>query len=171
MLPFEPKITVAAKEICPGIRTLPGVICVERALLDTDVTGSDVVIAATDDERINSHIAELCAIHKIPVNVVDDKEKCSFIFPALIKEGKFTAAVMTEGASPHIAAKAKERLKEEMPERIEEILDYLADLRETAKREIADEAARSRFLKRAADRCMELSRPLDEEEMRLLLRE
>ena len=45
-----------------------------------DLSGADFVIAATDDEALNGRIAEYCQAAHIPVNVVDDREKCTFFF-------------------------------------------------------------------------------------------
>ena len=53
----------------------------ERDFEDSDLQRADYVIAATDDNQLNSHIAELCRAQNKLVNVVDVKEECSFIFP------------------------------------------------------------------------------------------
>ena len=63
----------------------------------------DFVIAATSDEALNARIAKLCEERNILVNVVDDKEKCGFLFPSLIREGKLSIGISTEGASPRVA--------------------------------------------------------------------
>lgn len=171
LLPFEPEITVIAPEICSELKELLGVSCLERPFLEEDVHSFDFVIAASDDAVLNATIARLCERTDTPINVVDDKDKCSFIFPALVKRGKLTAAVTTEGASPHMAAAAKAALAAELPDRTEEILDYLADLREPAKERIMQQKQRSAFLRAAAERCMELERPLREEETERLFAE
>lgn len=85
----------------------------------------DFVIAATSDETLNARIAKLCEERNILVNVVDDKEKCGFLFPSLIREGKLSIGISTEGASPRVATTFRARLSADIPERMEEILDYL----------------------------------------------
>ncbi|MDE6204224.1 MAG: uroporphyrinogen-III C-methyltransferase, partial [Lachnospiraceae bacterium] len=100
----------------------------------------------------------------ILVNVVDDREACGFLFPALVKEGKLTVGISTEGASPQMAAHLRSRTAQELPGRMEEILDYLARLRTYAGEKIADSHKRAGFLKKAAVLCMEKDRPLSEEE-------
>ena len=61
--------------------------------------GHGFVIAATDDREVNRGIAALCRERGIPVNAVDDKEQCTFLFPALVKRGDLTVGVSTAGAS------------------------------------------------------------------------
>ena len=62
------------------------------------------MIAATDEEALNGRIAEYCQAAHIPVNVVDDREKCTFFFPALVKEGALTVGISTDGKSPAAAS-------------------------------------------------------------------
>ena len=59
-----------------------------RACAPEDVDGADFVIAATSDEGLNRAISRRCKSLRIPVNVVDVQEECSFIFPALVARPK-----------------------------------------------------------------------------------
>lgn len=169
LLPFNPQITVIAPVILKELKENREVSCLERNFKDEDVEDCMFVIAASDDEALNAHIASLCREKGILVNVVDCKENCSFLFPALVKEGKLTAGISTEGASPQAAARLRSTLAQYTPSRIEETLDFLAQLRETAKEQIPDPAKRATFLKEAADLSMEKNRPLTEEETEALL--
>lgn len=57
----------------------------------------DFVVAATDREDLNHSISVLCREEQIPVNAVDLKEDCDFIFPAIIQKGDVLVAVSTGG--------------------------------------------------------------------------
>lgn len=151
--PFGAKLTVVAPYLAEDIKTDPILDCKERPFLDADVDGKCFVIAATDDEKLNAHISALCQGKNILVNVVDDQEKCGFIFPSLVKEGKFCAGISTEGASPMTAAYFRSRLAAALPEKTEEILDGLLAFREPVKREIPDGRVRAAVLKEAALFC------------------
>lgn len=183
LLPYEPEILVVAPEIDDGIRKLseeekekrtkqedtPELILSERAFEDADLEKMDFVIAATSDEALNTRIAKLCEERNILVNVVDDKEKCGFLFPSLIREGKLSIGISTEGASPRVATTFRTRLSADIPERMEEILDYLDKIRPFAKMAIEDDKKRAAFLMELADMCMEKGRPLTEAECEILL--
>ena len=163
--PFGARLIVVASYIAEDLKADPDLICLERPFQDTDVEEKCFVIAATDDGKLNAHISALCKEKNILVNVVDDQEKCSFIFPSLVREGKFCAGISTEGASPMTAAYFRSRLAAALPENMEEILDMLAAFREPVRREIPDGRVRAAVLKEAALFCLEQGRPLTREEM------
>lgn len=183
LLPYEPELLVVAPEIDGGIRKLseevkekreknedtPELILSERAFEDADLEKMDFVIAATSDEALNTSIAKLCEEKHILVNVVDDKEKCGFLFPSLIREGKLSIGISTEGASPRVATTFRTRLSADIPERMEEILDYLEKIRPFAKVAIEDDKKRAAFLMELADVCMLKGRPLTEDECEIFL--
>lgn len=58
-------------------------LLVQRPFEDGDIEGADVVIMATNDSEVNSHIAAICKDKRILVNVVDVKKDCGFIFRQL----------------------------------------------------------------------------------------
>ena len=87
-----------------------------RACAPEDVDGADFVIAATSDEGLNRAISRRCKSLRIPVNVVDVQEECSFIFPALVKDGDIVVGISTGGASPAIARMLKDRVRAAIPE-------------------------------------------------------
>src|SRR4030042_3427211 len=45
--------------------------------------GAALVIGATDDEKVNAAVARDARERGIPVNIVDDPQKCDFILPSL----------------------------------------------------------------------------------------
>lgn len=133
-------------------------IC-ERPFALSDLYGADFVIAATDDTEVNSSISNYCRENKIPVNVVDDKEKCTFFFPALIKQGAFTVGISTDGKSPIAAAWAKNCMEQVLPEGLGEIIDLLGQIRPEVMEAIPDEAKRKEVLTQMFYYCLEKNSP------------
>ncbi|MDD6492846.1 MAG: siroheme synthase CysG [Firmicutes bacterium] len=164
LLPFEPRLMVVAPDILPELLERRDIICHQRTFSKEDLSEMMFVIAASDDISLNSKVAEMCMERGIPVNVVDNREECSFLFPALVKEGKLTVGISTGGASPQIASELRSQVAQELPCGMEQILDYLFQLRKEAKMKIGEDQARSAFLKKAAMLCMEKNRPLLREE-------
>lgn len=171
MKPFGAKITIIAPDIMDKLKQDPAFLCEERAFVPEDIRDCAFVIAATDDRELNHRISALCQEKGILVNVVDDKDYCGFLFPSLVKEGKLTAGISTAGASPQIAAELRSRMARELPNQMEEILDYLESIREPAKKMIADDRIRARFLKETAQLCMDENRVPDEKETRQRIRD
>lgn len=164
LLPYGPRLTVIAPEFLPEFREMD-VILVKRRFHNFDITPNlEFVIAASDDEKQNEQIYLLCREQNIPVNVVDKPEYCTFIFPALVKKGNLSVGVSTSGASPSAAVWLKEEIEEILPDNIEEILEWLQAQRVIVKRQIEEEEARSRCLKRLFHLCMEEGAPLSDEQ-------
>ncbi|MDE6185669.1 MAG: uroporphyrinogen-III C-methyltransferase, partial [Lachnospiraceae bacterium] len=169
LLPFAPKLTVVAPFILPELLENPAIACKQRTFKEEDLDGVMFVIAASDDPEVNAHAAALGRERNLLVNVVDDRQACGFVFPSLVKEGKLTIGISTQGASPQVASALRSQTAMAIPCQIEEILDYLGQLREYAKEQIPDTDRRCVFLKEAADLCMEKGSPLTEDEEKSLL--
>lgn len=164
LLPYGPRLTVAAPEISAEIRAIPGLTLLHRALLEEDLPGRSFVIAATDKRGTNREIAVLCRQRGILVNAVDDREACTFLFPALVRRGELSVGISTGGASPTAAVYFKKQIEGLLPERTEELLDFLDGQREHVKGEIPEEWKRSQVFAALFQACMEVQRPLSEAE-------
>jgi precorrin-2 dehydrogenase / sirohydrochlorin ferrochelatase len=73
--------------------------------------GAVLVIGATDDEKTNAAISQDARERGIPVNIVDDPQKCDFILPSVAERGDLTIAVGTGGKSPALARYLREELE------------------------------------------------------------
>jgi len=94
------------------ILTNPVVDYQTRPFRPEDVDGKFVVIASTDDEELNWAISNQCRDKGVLCNIVDQPEKCSFIVPAVFRQGDLTLAVSTGGSSPALAKKIRKDLDE-----------------------------------------------------------
>ncbi len=121
---------------------------------------TDFAIAATSNRKTDSQIAALCREKGIPVNAADNPEACTFLFPALVKRGSLTIGISTGGASPTAAVWLKEQIAALLPDRLEEILDFLYDLRPGIKALLPEEKARARAFAGLFHRCLDAGRPL-----------
>jgi len=164
ILPFGAKIKAVAPEFCPEMLDT-GAELIKRRFKRCDLCPRPVmVIAATDNKTENRRIAKLCRRKNIPVNAADDRDNCSFIFPALVQKGSFTAAISTGGASPTAAVHFKELLLQQIPDNMDELLSWLEAHRAEVKAEISDPKARAAVFRRLFSLCMEKQRPLTQEE-------
>lgn len=122
---------------------------IEGSFLEADIDRENftLVVASTDDRNLNSRISSLAKGRRIPVNVVDDVELCTFIFPAVLKERDVVCAVSSGGKSPYVAQYVRDRLRESLPEDIGEINDKMGELRIRAKEDYPEAKDRRRFLK------------------------
>jgi siroheme synthase-like protein len=114
---------------------------------DIDAKAYIMVVTATDDRDLNRRISELATQRHIPVNVVDDVELCTFIFPAIYQQKDVVCAVSSGGKSPYVAQYVRNRLAESMPDNIGDINEKMGTLREEAKLLYEDSVDRRAFLK------------------------
>ncbi len=122
------------------------------------------VIAASDQPDVNCLAASICREKRIPVNVVDVPEECTFYFPSLVKRGRLTVGISTGGASPSAAIYVRKEIEKILDDGIGDILDYLAGRRGFVKETIDSESLRKEAFSRLFYRCLECGRPLNCEE-------
>ena len=163
LMPYGADICAVAPEFEDAFRSLSGVTLLERRFEPGDIEGAALVIAATDDGELNAAVSELCRWENIPVNVVDDLEKCSFVFPALVQRGELSVGISTGGASPSAAQYVRRGVEQLVPEGFEGILDFLSAHRAEVKADLPPERRAAAFAA-LFERCMELGRALSEEE-------
>lgn len=163
LLPYAPRLTVCAPFFLPEFQALPGLTLLRRPFEPSMVDGTLFVIAATGDRALNRQISALCRERHIPVNAVDDRDACTFLFPALVKRGPLSVGISTSGASPTAAVHWKEQIDRLIPEDAGELLDYLDGLRKVVKEAVPDGMARAAVFSILFDTCLEKGWPLSDE--------
>ena len=76
-----------------------------------DLAGAFVVIAATNDPQVIEEVWSETQERGQLVNIVDVPARCNFIMPSILRRGQLTIAVSTEGASPSLAKRIRQRLE------------------------------------------------------------
>ena len=117
MLEFTEYLTVIAPEVNPELRTLEeqGKLTVlRRAYEREDLYDAALVIAATNDKKMNEDIYAACKCLGIPVNVCNDRDKCDFYFPGIATCGNTVIGVSTNGR--------EKRRQQALAEQIEQML-------------------------------------------------
>ena len=171
LLQYGPRICACAKDFLPEIEAMQEISLTYGPFDESMLEGKCCVIAATDDAACNHQISLACRNRNLPVNVVDDQEYCSFIFPAVIKRGRLSLGISTGGASPTAAVHLKEQIDALLPDRFEEILDYLEGCRETIRREVPGEADRARIYASLFRSCLAQNGPCTDHQLRAILEE
>lgn len=141
LLPFNPNITVVSPKVHKEILSIENINIIKRKFDFNDLKEKSFVITATDDKVLNKEIYNSCKENNIPVNTVDDKDNCSFIFPALVRNKGVTVAISTSGKSPLYAKYLRKKI-ENLIQDSESIVDNLSKYREKIKNEISLEENR-----------------------------
>ncbi|MEN8178511.1 MAG: siroheme synthase CysG [Pseudomonadota bacterium] len=117
----------------------------DRVFDDKDIEGAYLVIAATSDGQVNRRIAELASAQRIPVNVADQPELCSFIVPSVIDRSPVVAAVSTGGASPVLARLIRSRMESMIPASYGHLAELCSHFRQRVKETFANPTDRRLF--------------------------
>jgi precorrin-2 dehydrogenase/sirohydrochlorin ferrochelatase len=148
MMRYGARVTIVSPQFTDEIESWgrDGKLALRRKRYESgDLDGASIVIASTDDTRVNEQVAADARARKVPVNVVDVTPLCEFIVPAIIEKGSVTIAVSTGGKSPALARTLKEDLQRQIGPEYAEVNDLLGTLRDGAKKVLPTDADRKRF--------------------------
>ncbi len=148
LLRARAKIKLVATEICSELLELLSGNdhkIFSRAYEIADLDSVSLIVAATDDLELNQRIAEHAGSKNIPVNVVDQPDLCSFIFPSIVDRSPLVIAVSSGGNSPVLARLLRSRLETIIPSAYGSLASFLGGFRESVKEKIHSFTARMRF--------------------------
>ena len=128
------EVHVVATEIRSAMNTLAGLASLEqRPYRRGEAAGYWLVVAATGDPATNQAIYDDGEAARVWVNSADDPDRCSFILPAVARQGPVTVAVSTSGYSPALASWLKAHFAAQMGPELAELAQLLADMRARLK--------------------------------------
>ena len=138
------RVTVVAPEIEAELDR-PGVELLRRASRSADLEGRLLVVAATSTSSVNRQVFRDAEARGLLCNVVDVPGLCSFILPAVHRQGPIAVAVSTGGASPALAQRLRDDIAGVVGSRHAELADELRALRPWAKERYPSYEARRDF--------------------------
>ena len=195
LLRYDAQVNVVRREICTEIRALlppeniheeellpspgdtnagellPECSCGSEWPLPDYFTGAALVVAATGSREVNRRVAQFCRERRIPVNVADAPEECTFFFPAVVKKGDISIGVNTGGKSPTVSSQVRRDIEKAIPDYYEAIADQLGVLREYVKSHVEREPDRRKILKQAAASAFLNERTLSQNEINTIIRQ
>lgn len=142
------KITVIAREISPTVSSLQAshnLTLLQQSFSPVDLGKFRLVVSATDNGETNRLVAKTATEQNIPVNVVDNPELCSFIFPAIIDRSPIIAAVSSGGATPVLARLLRAKIETVIPPAYGRLAGLADKFRDKVKQHIKRPAQRRIF--------------------------
>ncbi|MDD1605263.1 MAG: siroheme synthase CysG [Methylococcaceae bacterium] len=112
------KITVIATEISASVATMQAnhaLTLLQKPFSPEDLHDFKLVVSATNHDETNRLVAKTAEQQNTLVNVVDNPELCSFIFPAIIDRSPIIAAVSSSGAAPILARLLRAKIETIIP--------------------------------------------------------
>jgi uroporphyrin-III C-methyltransferase/precorrin-2 dehydrogenase/sirohydrochlorin ferrochelatase len=142
------KITVVAKKISPHVSNLEAsckLSLLQKSFTPDDLNGFKLVVSATDNRETNQLVAKTADELNILVNVVDNQDLCSFIFPAIIDRSPIIAAVSSGGAAPVLARLLRAKIESIIPPAYGRLAQLAEKFRNDVKKHIKEPSQRRIF--------------------------
>jgi len=102
-----------------------------RAFDASDLDGAWLATTATGVVGVDHAVYEAAEARRIWVNSADDPANCSFTLMSVVRRGDLVVTIGTGGRSPALATWLRRRLSDELGPEYEQLLDLLADARES----------------------------------------
>jgi uroporphyrin-III C-methyltransferase/precorrin-2 dehydrogenase/sirohydrochlorin ferrochelatase len=142
------RVTVISPLVAPAVRELEvaGALAVLHSTFTPDqLRGAALVVAATDDDRVNAAVAAAARERGIWVNVVDDLAESSFIVPSIVDRSPIVVAVSSSGASPMLARRIRARIEALLPAGLGRLAQVARAWRQSLRARLTKAAERRRF--------------------------
>ena len=117
LLKFTRNITVVATKVTQELMDLgkAGTVNLHiRPVKRSDFAMAFMVIAATNDWKLNDEIYRVCKEEGIYVNVADDKSKCDFYFPGIYMQDEVVVGITASGLNHKKARRVRVAIQEAM---------------------------------------------------------
>lgn len=136
---FNKKVRVVSKDFIKEFHELGnGVELIADEYKEEHIKSSFIVVAATNNKKINEEIGIYCRDRGKLVNVVDNIELCNYTVPAFVKRGDLLISISTGGKSPSLSSKIKKELEDTYDDSYEEYLNILGECRSKIIENIED---------------------------------
>lgn len=109
------------------------------------LAGKMLVVAATDDDAVNTLVSRDAKAAGVLVNVVDQPALCTFIFPAIVDRSPVIISVSSGGAAPVLARLVRARIETMIPAAYGRLAALAARFRGKVKEKLHGGDARRRF--------------------------
>ena len=121
MLAFTRNIVVVAPEISQDLLALAmagHIDAQRRPVKRSDFLSAFLVLACTDDWKLNDAIYKICKEEGIYVNVSSDRDECDFYFPAICLQDNLVVGITANGEDHRRAKTLRsqiQKLMEDLP--------------------------------------------------------
>src|SRR5690348_12856629 len=114
---------------------------------DSHLNEAELAVAATNLRDVNIAVSTSARKRRIPVNVVDDPDLSTFIFPAIIDRSPIVVAVSSGGQAPVLTRRLREQLEALLPARLGNLARFMGERRKAVQNALR-RAARRPFWER-----------------------
>jgi len=99
----------------------------------SQLEGACLVIAATDNESVNTAVSVVAKAFNIPVNVVDSPALCTFTMASIVERSPIVIAISSEGNAPVLARYIRTKIETMLPASYGRIAEIAGEFRDKVK--------------------------------------
>jgi len=130
-------VEVVATKFLPELEALvekhPSVKLTQAKFKKKMLKKRNMVIACTDDLKINKRVYELARKRYLICNIADTPDLCDYYLGGIVTKGNVKIAISTNGKSPTTAKRLREFFEEVIPEDVNKMVENLNEYRKTLK--------------------------------------
>ena len=139
LIKADPKITVISKVICRELKELltqHNHQIIQKSFQVSDLKAPILIIAATNNIKINKQISILAQKKNILINVVDQPQLCTFTMGSIIERDSLVVSISSGGKAPVLVRSIREKIETLIPQSYSELVSFSGNLRSIVKRKI-----------------------------------
>ena len=130
-------VEVVAPRFLPELEALvaqhPSVTLTNKKFNRCMLRKRHMVIACTDDLKVNKRVFDLCRKRHLICNIADTPQLCDYYLGGIVTKGNVKIAISTNGKSPTTAKRLREFFEEIIPDDINTMVENLNEYRKTLK--------------------------------------
>ncbi len=136
LLKADAKITVIASSLCKELKHYQKLKKIQvkiKSFERNDLTHPVLVVAATDNKKVNLLVSKTAQALNIPVNVVDEPSLCTFTMGSIIDRSPLLIAISSEGNAPVLAKFVREKIEALIPHSFSKLASVMGSMRDSVK--------------------------------------
>jgi len=148
LLKANAAVVIYSPELCHELSALVNaekITHINANFEPAQLESSCLVIAATDDEAVNTTVSLAAKALNIPVNVVDSPALCTFTMASIVERSPIVIAISSEGKAPVLARYIRTKIETMLPASYGRIAEIAGEFRDTVKAKFATSQQRRIF--------------------------
>jgi siroheme synthase-like protein len=136
LLEHDAIVEIVSPAFCPELNQLAkdgAIRAIHKAYKTEHLNDALLVVAATDDAKVNEKVAAEARKMGVLVNVVDKLDISDFIVPSYFRHGDIIVAVSTSGKSPALARKIRGDLETDLKAEYAQLAVIASEVRSELK--------------------------------------
>lgn len=144
------KIICIAKNVHNSIKQIDGNITIIQQdighfLKDTNLKYFSLIISATANDKLSHQIFKQAKLANVLINTVDNKNRCSYISPAIVNRNPVIISISSSGAAPVLARKIREGIEKILPHNTGILAQFAANIRHKVQFYLSSMQLRKKF--------------------------